>query len=110
RNGAGTVLSHMPSTVDSKGAELLAMVADFNAVGIQSTPDIFPTAVSDEAEHRAKADSNGRNAQWDSSGAYWDRFLQSQIAAPPRWSGANNGGYVNPAVDNLYERWLKALD
>lgn len=109
RNAAGTVLSHVPSTVASKDQELLAMVVDFNAVGIRSTPDIFPTGMSDEAEHRAKADSNGRNAQWDSSGVYWDRFLSSQIAGPPRWNGANNGGYVNPIVDGLFERWLAAV-
>src|SRR4029450_10322944 len=54
--------------------------------------------------------STGRTHQWHSPGAYWDPFVSSQSAFPPRWSGANNGGYVNPAVDNLYERWLKALD
>jgi peptide/nickel transport system substrate-binding protein len=109
RNAAGTVLSHTPSTVQSKDQELLAMVGDLNAVGIRTTPDIFPTGVSDELEHRSKADSNGRNAQWDSSGVYWDRFVSAQIAVPPRWSGANNGGYVNPVVDSLFEKWLTAV-
>jgi peptide/nickel transport system substrate-binding protein len=108
RNAAGAELRHMPSTVASKTDELIVMVEQWKAVGLRTEAFIFPTSATNEPELRAKSDSTGRNGQWDPS--YWNRFLRSEIAVEPRWSGVNTGGYVNPVVEDLYQRWLAALE
>ena len=108
RNAAGTELRHIPSTVGSKADELVVIVEDWKSLGLRSEAFIFPTSATNEPELRAKSDSTGRNGQWDSS--YWNRYLRSEIASEPRWSGANTGGYLNPAVEDLHQRWIGALD
>jgi peptide/nickel transport system substrate-binding protein len=108
RNAAGAELRHIPSTVGSKADELVVIVEYWKALGLRTEAFIFPTSTTNEPELRAKSDSTGRNGQWDSS--YWNRYLQAEIAREPRWSGANTGGYVNPAVEDLYQRWLAALE
>ena len=108
RNAAGAELRHIPSTVGSKADELVVIVEYWKSVGFRTEAFIFPTSTTNEPELRAKSDSTGRNGQWDSS--YWNRFLQAEIAREPRWSGANTGGYVNPAVEDLYQRWLASLE
>jgi ABC-type transport system substrate-binding protein len=86
----------------------VVIVEDWKSLGLRSEAFIFPTSTTNEPELRAKSDSTGRNGQWDST--YWNRYLRSEIATEPRWSGANTGGYVNPAVEDLHQRWIGALE
>ena len=108
RNASGAELRHMPSTVGSKADELVVMVEDWKALGLRTEAFVFPTSTTNEPELRAKSDSTGRNGQWDST--YWNRYLRSEIATEPRWSGASTGGYVNPVVEDLHQRWIGALE
>jgi len=111
RNAAGTVFTHNPATVAENLDELLVIVEGFRAGGINSTPDIIQDAAvaTNSNELRSIAHSNGRSAAADDS--FWDRFRASEISsAARRWSGANNGGYVNPVVDRMFEQWVVTLD
>jgi peptide/nickel transport system substrate-binding protein len=108
RNAAGAELKHMPSTVGSKADELVVIAENWKTLGLRTEAFIFPTSAANEPELRAKSDSTGRNGQWDSS--YWNRYLRAEIAVEPRYAGANTGGYVNPVVEDLYQRWIGALE
>lgn len=109
RNAAGTIFTHNPLVIEKDASEALIVVDAFKSGGIRSAPVVVNRTATDVEEQRAKADSNGRNAIGDQS--FWDRFRASQInSADTRWRGANNGGYTNPAVDALYDRWVVTLD
>lgn len=109
RNAAGTIFTHNPLVIEKDASEALIVIDALKAGGIRSAPVVINRTATDAEEQRAKADSNGRNAIGDQS--FWDRFRASQVSSTDtRWRGANNGGYINSAVDTLYDRWLVTLD
>jgi peptide/nickel transport system substrate-binding protein len=112
RNAAGTVFTHNPSGLQEDLQELTVVVESYRAGGISSEPVVIPGVAGQAAnalEIRASSDSTGRTATVDDT--YMDRFRESQTATlENRWQGANTGGYSNPAVEPIYQRWVVALD
>ena len=45
------------------------------------------------------------------AGTFLQQFTSKEVrAASNNWSGLNQGGYVNPDVDGMYERFLVEFD
>jgi peptide/nickel transport system substrate-binding protein len=109
RNAAGIVFTFNPGNagIDDVG-DILILVDGWRAGGIRSEPNNVADAADNLNELRARADGFIRTAAGDDS--YWDRFRAANIASPPRWSGANTGGYTNPTFDDLFAQWVVTLD
>ncbi|MBM2811534.1 MAG: hypothetical protein HW416_2293 [Chloroflexi bacterium] len=114
RNAQGDLISQatgerfeieVRSPTGQAAEQIIAALGDgWKAVGAQTQQNIVPTVLSADAEYRVTLPG------MTITGNIWDMFLSDvldsrQVARPEnRWAAANRAGYVNPAMDALYDK------
>jgi len=93
------------------GDDLGVIVADYwRQGGIDSNSRDIPSSAVDR--QRLKTEAQGaRVGGAATAGTFMQQFTSKEVRAESNnWSGLNQGGYVNPDVDRMYERFLVEFD
>jgi peptide/nickel transport system substrate-binding protein len=109
--GTGERFESQLQTTQADGEKLLNVLADFwKPLGASFSPYVVPAALRSNREMEAKR--IGIGVSGPSYQGYYETRLHSKFipVESNRWSGINQGGYVNPRVDAALDKLAATID
>jgi peptide/nickel transport system substrate-binding protein len=118
--GADGVLVHQPSgerfeievraRARDREKAAIAVASDWKAVGVQASTHTIPAALADDRSQEGAA-PGALVAGAVTSALMTNRLHSNGMMGPENnWFGRNQGGYVNPRSDGIYDRLEEAID
>jgi peptide/nickel transport system substrate-binding protein len=115
RDGEGRIVASngeqivLPFRMAGSGNEPQIIAQDWRTLGFQVDEEVIPGALLTDRQYRVTFPGLEYSAQGNGDGVL-SRFDSRNCPRPPRFQGAPDGCYQNPAFDTLVDKLSRTLD